>query len=196
MAMPFASSTAPVLPASSISRRFTMAPGPWVHGGLQKGTLDVECVANDLATKVDPDDPELVDVFRRFFSSISKLNEQCLDLKSCAAELQSHQRFDEVLHHLGLMTVEYAPEKVNPRVQAWITTKFVPIALADRLAWIAQPTNHAPPVAPNFPAQIPPTVRAHTSLSRSFINRRVGPRQDGRLANLRSCCTGALVREP
>lgn len=131
--------------------RLSRAAAPWVHAGLQSGTLDVEGVALDLAMQIDPlPKEELVGIFRHFFQNISKFDYATCDLKTAEKDLDTHMKALETFHHLGIETL--APPPLGPlkasRSRSWIQAKFIPMALADRLAWVAQPAELAPEVYP------------------------------------------------
>ena len=65
-------------------------------------------------------------------------------IKRAREELGNSQREHAAFHWLGLMRVDPTPSSTNSVVQEWITRTIVPIALADRLALVAQPTDPVP----------------------------------------------------
>jgi hypothetical protein len=133
------------------AQRITQAPGPWVHADFQRGTIDANALGRDLAAKVDPNDPTLIPLFTKFF-----LNTAAFDRESCSpaalkSELETSLRADQAKQMLGLPGSENAPKQAkNTRAQDWAIKKLVPVAFADQLAWVAQPTNLAPPVDPKI----------------------------------------------
>ncbi|KAJ7821737.1 hypothetical protein B0H13DRAFT_1920557 [Mycena leptocephala] len=137
----------PLLPY--VPKRLSSASAPWVHAGLQRGSLDVDGLSRALALQIDPKlDEGLVNLFRVYFQNISNF-----DTKSCnlAAEaMNSPLAAASAFHYLGIETLPIAPARPNKACQAWIASKLVPMALADRLAWVAQPTELAPEVSPRF----------------------------------------------
>ncbi|KAJ7736366.1 hypothetical protein DFH07DRAFT_779712 [Mycena maculata] len=135
------------LPKPRPPRRLSSAAAPWLHAGLHSGSLDVDSVAQDLARQVDASDEHVVVVLRHFFDNIVKF-----DITGCYSAnsaMDTPQRALGAFQYLGIddaMSIPPAP--LRKLEQKWIISRFVPMAIADRLAWVAQPTQLAPPKAP------------------------------------------------
>ncbi|KAJ7026465.1 hypothetical protein C8F04DRAFT_1268106 [Mycena alexandri] len=136
--------------------RLSRANAPWIHSGIQSGSLDAKQVAHDLAVLIDPSDQELVNTLTTFFQGVSDFDRTGCDLKATAGTLNGQQRAEAVFHHLGIRILELSPAPVKSKEHDWICSSLAPLALADRLAWLAQPSKQAPPVCPRpraFPNQ-------------------------------------------
>ncbi|KAJ7018722.1 hypothetical protein C8F04DRAFT_1198623 [Mycena alexandri] len=128
--------------------RLSRANAPWIHSGIQSGSLDAKQVAHDLAVLIDPSDQELVNTLTTFFQGVSDFDRTGCDLKATAGTLNGQQRAEAVFHHLGIRILELSPAPVKSKEHDWICSSLAPLALADRLAWLAQPSKQAPLFAP------------------------------------------------
>lgn len=154
--------------------RLSHAAAPWVHAGLQSGSLDAEGVAQDLAFLVDPKaDEDLVKRLQFFFENVSSFDASACDLKAATAgNGGSMLDADAAFHYLKIKVLAAEPCKPKPPSQRWITGGLLSLALADQLAWLAQPTKLATEVPQRYtPTRLADRVCAYIFIINSFSNR-------------------------
>ncbi|KAJ7506272.1 hypothetical protein B0H11DRAFT_1904156 [Mycena galericulata] len=141
---PLPNLSVPSIPELPVRNRLSLAAAPWLHAGLQDGSLDVEGVARDLALQVDSDaDESLVPIFRTFFQNICSFDLSSCDLTTASRAMDTQGKAEAAFQYLGIKLLNTPPARPTKQAQNWIVSKLVPMALADRLAWVAQPTNLA-----------------------------------------------------
>ncbi|KAJ6620624.1 hypothetical protein B0H10DRAFT_1945921 [Mycena sp. CBHHK59/15] len=147
-----ASSSVTLPPPSSSYHLSRFSKIPFFHGGMQSDNLDIPRVSAELARLVDEHNPTLPTYFAHFFTKTAEHDKQALsNLDAIAKEYSSFPTVDAILHMLSLPPqTPNTPISTDPAIlncaQAWILNNLVPVALADRLAWVADPETPPPPV--------------------------------------------------
>jgi hypothetical protein len=128
-----------------ITPRISLAKIPWLHGGVQDATIDAPDLATKLATLVDPSDPQLRLIFQRFFENTSHFDRAACQLTKMNETLHFNSRSDFTLQMLGIPrnTTDALLQDETTSACRWAARNVVPVALADHLAWVADPDNHA-----------------------------------------------------
>ncbi|KAJ6560983.1 hypothetical protein B0H10DRAFT_2240160 [Mycena sp. CBHHK59/15] len=135
-----ASSSVTLPPPSSSYRLSRSSKIPFFHGGMQSDNLDIPRVSAELAQLVDEHDPTLPAYFAHFFTKTAEHDKQALsNLDAIAKEYSSFPTVNAIL------LLKWDPAILN-RTRAWILNNLIPVALADRLTWVADPETPPPPV--------------------------------------------------
>lgn len=119
---------------------------------MQSDQLDIPRVSAELARLVDETDTALPAYFTNFLTKTAEHDKRALsDLDAVAKECKSFPTVEAILHMLSLPPHNpNAPLPTDPvilnRARTWILNNLVPVALADRLAWVADPDTPPPPV--------------------------------------------------